>query len=545
MSAVPTSVLVLGAVLLPLLALLPGALRPVARRPVALRPVTDPGRVGAWATSASFVLAVVLGVRVLADGPLAVTAAENGPGAVLALRADRLGVVLLLLVLGVSAVVQSFAVRYLRGERQAGRFVAGAAVLTTASATLVTAATLQGMALAWTAAGASLVLLLATYPELAPARLGVRRTAAAFLVGDAALWAAVALVSARVGVVGLTDAGAWREVTVDQPLLAVVSTLVVLAALARSAQLPFGRWLPATLAAPTPVSALLHAGVVNAGGILLVRLSPVVGASAFANHLALAAGAATAVWATTVMVVKADVKGALAFSTAGQMGFMVMTCALGMYAAAVLHLIAHGMYKASLFLGSGNAVRRRTLHHQAPPARVPTRRAGLVAAALSALLPTAALLGSVALLPETAAPGAGVLLVFAWFTGARATWGWLRRATTPGRSAAALLGGSVLVLAYLATTHGISDLLQPSVGRAPEAASSWWLLPVVVVLVALSVLRQADPDGRLGGAHRAVHAIALASGSHGIRVRPSGSMRRAASRTAASWAPVRSQGARS
>ena len=135
----------------------------------------------------------------------------------------------------------------------------------------------------------------------------------------------------------------------------MLGILVVVAALSRSAQFPFHRWLPATLAAPTPVSALLHAGVVNAGGILLIRLAPL-SRREVAQALTIAAGAATMVYGATIMLVKPDVKGALAHSTTAQMGFMILTCGLGLWAAAVIHLVAHGFYKSTLFLSSGSAV---------------------------------------------------------------------------------------------------------------------------------------------------------------------------------------------
>ena len=143
----------------------------------------------------------------------------------------------------------------------------------------------------------------------------------------------------------------------DGPLVPVLGVLVVLAALSRSAQVPFHRWLPATLAAPTPVSALLHAGVVNAGGILIIRMAPLA-TDDLARALTIVAGAATMAYGAAVMIVKPDVKGALAHSTTAQMGFMILTCGLGLWAAAVIHLVAHGFYKATLFLSSGSAVAR-------------------------------------------------------------------------------------------------------------------------------------------------------------------------------------------
>ena len=127
----------------------------------------------------------------------------------------------------------------------------------------------------------------------------------------------------------------------------------MVAALARCAQGPFGPWLPGTVAAPTPVSALLHAGFVNGGGILLIRTGAIASSSAVAMVVAFAVAAATAVVATAIMAQRSDVKSELAYSTMGQMGFMVAECAVGAFGAGVVHLIGHALYKATLFLGSG------------------------------------------------------------------------------------------------------------------------------------------------------------------------------------------------
>ncbi|MBA2349286.1 MAG: sodium:proton antiporter, partial [Solirubrobacterales bacterium] len=349
-------------VALPLLGGLLAALTGPAREQLA-------GRVGTALTGVAFLLGVLLAAAVLADGPVSAVFERADGRAVGGLYADRLSAVLVLLVCAVSGVVQAFAQRYLRADPRAGRFFAATGLLTAATLALVTSATLIGLAIAWSLAGLALLALLGLYAELPAAREGVRRTARAFALGDLALWAAVVVALFTWGNLDLRSLGAQLPRIADDELaLAVVACGLVIAALARSAQLPFGRWLPATLAAPTPVSALLHAGVVNAGGVLLVRLAPLFGASQVATHLAFAAGAATALYGTSLMLVKPDVKGGLAHSTMGQMGFMIMVCGLGAFAAVIFHLVAHGMYKATLFLGSGAAVGGHVRHAKAPPA---------------------------------------------------------------------------------------------------------------------------------------------------------------------------------
>ncbi len=199
---------------------------------------------------------------------------------------------------------------------------------------------------------------------------------------------------------------------------------MVVAALSRSAQIPFHRWLPATLAAPTPVSALLHAGVVNAGGVLLIKLSSLVTASGLAQAATIVAGVATLAYGAVVMLVKPDIKGALVHSTMAQMGFMILTCGLGLWAAAVFHLVAHGFYKATLFLSSGSAIAYRR-RKSALPARQLSAAERIRAMIPAVLVPAARCTCAVTVIPM--GPGdhtaEWALLLFAWVTGAAATMG--------------------------------------------------------------------------------------------------------------------------
>ena len=477
------------------------------------------------ATTAGRVSTTVMGVVVTAVAVIAVTVARGGQvsatlagtnGRVLAgLYADRVGVVLLLLVCGVSAVVQSFARRYLHGDKRAAWFFAATGLLTSATTAMVTAVTLIEFAVAWTIAGGALCLLLGMYSPLPAAREGVRRTVRAFVIGDGALWLAVMLITTRWGNIDLRLLGEeMPRIGADRGILELVTCLLVIAALTRSAQLPFQRWLPATLAAPTPVSALLHAGVVNAGGVLLARLGPLFAASTLGMHLVFVAGAATAVYGTVLMVAKPDVKGALAHSTMGQMGFMFMTFGLGAFAAAVFHLVAHGMYKATLFLGAGAAVHRQVRHGATPPTHRPRRTRLVVAAVLSLAIPAGALIGTVALLPPHAhGAGSGALLIFAWASGARASWGWLRRGATPVAAFAALAAIALTAMAYVKLLYVATGFLAPMLADPGRAAVTPWLLVVVVaVMLALALLQAAPWPGLLGKLHQSVYVFALNAG---------------------------------
>ena len=144
----------------------------------------------------------------------------------------------------------------------------------------------------------------------------------------------------------------------------MVAVLMVVAALARASQVPLPMWLPGTLSAPTPTSALLHAGVVNAGAILLLRSLDLVAAAPAAMWLLAIASLVTIAASLAALRTRRDVKGALAVSTSAQMGFMLLAIAVGAPLAALTHLVGHTLYKSARFLGVGDAigasVRRRS-----------------------------------------------------------------------------------------------------------------------------------------------------------------------------------------
>ncbi|TRW78331.1 sodium:proton antiporter [Mycolicibacterium sp. 018/SC-01/001] len=401
-------------------------------------------------------------------------AALNAPAA-----HDHLAAALLLLIFGVSAVAQGFAVHYLAGDDRAPWFTCGALLLTSSAAAMATATTMVGLATGWTAVGLTLCFLLATYRELPAARDGVRRTLVAFAIGDGALWIAVAL----------------HEFAGDatRPLIAV---LIVVAALSRSAQIPFHRWLPATLAAPTPVSALLHAGVVNGGGVLLVKLGAL--STTVASGIVIATGIASMAYGAVLMLVRPDIKGALAYSTMAQMGFMMVTCGLGLWAAAVIHLIGHGFYKATLFLSSGSAIARHRRHHVlAPPRELSWPRRWIVAAT-AILLPPLTLAAGVALMPSWQHGHASelALLVFAWVTGSTALLGWLRRQPTTGGFVSAVLLLTPAAIAYVAVVGAVSRYLHPALPAPTTSPATVWAV-IAAALIVLAVIASVRRSPRL------------------------------------------------
>ncbi len=136
----------------------------------------------------------------------------------------------------------------------------------------------------------------------------------------------------------------------------VIGFLYLFAAMMKSAIIPFHIWLPYTSEGPTPVSALMHAGVVNVGGIVLNKLAYLLLLTPLVLNVAFAFGLFTAIFASMIMLTTPDIKRSLGYSTVGQMGYMIMEIGLGAFSLAVYHLIVHGIFKASLFLESGSLI---------------------------------------------------------------------------------------------------------------------------------------------------------------------------------------------
>ncbi len=269
--------------------------------------------------------------------------------------ATTAGLALAGLSLLVTVVVLVFARRQLRADPRSASFARLAAGLAIATVLMGLASDALLLAAAWIVTGRLMAGLIGHVGEWSEARDAARRANIAFSVGDLALVGAVMLLSFGAGSSDI-NAITTAVPAMSGPQLTLAAFLLVIAALARCALPPFSNWLMRSLAAPTPVSALMHAGFVNAGGFLLIRFAPALEAVITARYALFAAGVVAALVGSAIMLVRSDVKGALAASTVGQMGFMLLTVALGAYPAALWHMVAHGLFKAWLFLGSAGTI---------------------------------------------------------------------------------------------------------------------------------------------------------------------------------------------
>lgn len=460
------------------LALLAAVLAPLAAAAVAAIPgrphrVTPAAVLGAATAAALATAAATLAEPV-----------EVGAGRPWALGADRPAAVLLLaaLVVGWVATTQVWRSRDEHEGRE--RLAARAGLLVAGTALVAVGAAPASLALGWVLSGAALVGLLAPRGAGGPAGAARRRVAATFAVGDVAVVAALVLLGSAAGGpggVGLPgpDVAGLR--------LDLAAVLLVVAGAARSALVPFHRWPAPTIAAPTPVSVLLHAGVIGGVGVLVLRTAPVVLASPVATHLLLVLGALTVVVGTAARRRRVDTKGELAWSTVAQMGFLAGQAAVGAMGGVVLHLVGHGLYKASRFLHAGDAPLDELARRRRPD--VGPRLGEPLGAAVAAALPAAGLAGGWLLVDPGLEP-AGTLLVgtFAWATGFQVLRSALAHTPATTRALAPLLVlGALVPAGYVAALAGAKALLGPDLPEAgPHAVGPTGLLVVAGAGLAVS-----------------------------------------------------------
>lgn len=291
-------------------------------------------------------------------------------------------------------VIGDYSRRYLDGESGQPRFVISFLSTLAAVSAVVASANLGVLIGAWTASSIGLHHLLTFYPARRAAVIVAHKKFLASRLAEVLLIIAAALLYRTWGSLDIAAITGHVPPAGSLPNEAdAAAVLIAAAALLKCAQLPLHGWLIQVMEAPTPVSALLHAGVVNLGGYVLIGLAPLISASIAAQTLLVVIGSLTAAIAGLVMLTRITIKVRLAWSTCSQMGFMVMECGLGLYDLALLHLVAHSLYKAHAFLTSGEAVRdgltRRLVADAVADARTPTLLGALSALLAAAIVATA------------------------------------------------------------------------------------------------------------------------------------------------------------
>jgi len=454
----------------------PAAVAVVATVLAVTRPtVAASWRVARAATVAMAAAAVVVGVLRVVDGERA--------GALV--RRDDLTVAMLGLIALFGWVVVRYSATYLAGDPRERGYVGHLLATLAAVAVVVVANHLVVLVVAWAAASLALHGLLTFFGDRPVARAVAHKKFVLARVADACMVGATVAFAATFHTARIDAIGARAAAAASLPTGARVAILLVaVAAILKCALLPFHGWLIQVMEAPTPVSALLHAGVVNLGGFVLLRFAPVVDRAPATRTVLVVMGAATAVVAALVMTTRVSVKVALAWSTCAQMGFLLLQCGLGLWEMALVHLLAHSAYKAHAFLGAGGTVRRTEVRQLAAPAPAPTG-ASVVAGVGIAAVATAAVAAVWASLPGVGAPTATVGLMLGVVALA------LVPLTTPsgdgGGVDAARFGRAAVVPVVYLGLHELAGRLVPHGEPAPVAL----LVVVGLAFAGLFVVRTA------------------------------------------------------
>jgi NAD(P)H-quinone oxidoreductase subunit 5 len=287
------------------------------------------------------------------------------------IRLDAVSVVMLLLVSFIGWVVVRYAATYLDGESRQGAFTGWLGLTLASVLMLVLSGDLIQLVGSWIATSLFLHQLLLFYPDRIAARRGAAKKFLAARIGDGALIIAAVLLTLAYGRTEIAPILSAARAGAGGGLAIVGAVFLALAAVLKSAQFPMHGWLTEVMEAPTPVSALLHAGVVNAGGFLLIRFADVMVLAPSVLAGLVLIGGFTALFGGLVMLTQPAVKTSLAWSTVAQMGFMILECGLALFPLALLHIVAHSLYKAHSFLASGGAVELIAANRRPGPVAIP------------------------------------------------------------------------------------------------------------------------------------------------------------------------------
>ena len=397
------------------------------------------------------------------------------------LLTDPLSAIMGVLISGISLMVHLYSVRYMAEEPGYARFFVLLDLMTAALLVMVAAGDLITLLIAWHVVGVLLYFLLGyDTRRQSPFRYAFW-TFITYRIGDVALVVAAAILFHAYGSWSLADifAGIRNEPQVPSLLgmtaVEAAAVFLAIAAFARSAQFLLHNWLPYTMDGPTPVSALMHAGIVNAGGFLINRFAPVFVHTSDVLHGLFIVGLITAVIGSVLMLTQNDIKKSLGYSTMGQMGFMIMECGVGAFSLAIYHLIAHGLFKGTLFLGAGGVINEARKDDGIPKdalytfvvERRPVQRRPpwLTMAVITLLVPALVMVLAHWMVSQDffQKQGAIVLLFFGWVTGAQLIFATYRmRTERSGRLLTLVLSSfAVVVVGYTLIAHVFELFLYP------------------------------------------------------------------------------------
>ncbi len=271
---------------------------------------------------------------------------------------DPLSALFVLLITGVGSLIHVYSVGYMAHDERRARFFAFLNLFVAAMLLLVLSSDYLGLFLGWEGVGLASYLLIGFWQAKSSAAVAAKKAFVVNRVGDMGMALAIMLLFATFNTTSIPAISQVADQASDG-VLAALGLLLLLAACGKSAQVPLQSWLLDAMEGPTPVSALIHAAtMVTAGVYLIVRSNFIYENAPVAQTAVVVVGAVTLLWGAVIGCAKDDIKKVLAGSTMSQIGYMMLAAGLGVagYAFAIFHLLTHGFFKASMFLGAGSVM---------------------------------------------------------------------------------------------------------------------------------------------------------------------------------------------
>ena len=274
------------------------------------------------------------------------------------LYVDALSTLMILVITGVGFLIHVYSIGYMREDRGYSRFFAYMNLFVLSMLLLVLSGNLVWLIIGWAGVGLSSYLLIGFWFERTSAVLAARKAFVMNTIGDVGMIFAAFLIFLNLRVMDYTAIfGRVHQLPKGGLVITAICLLLLVGAVAKSAQLPLHTWLPDAMEGPTPVSALIHAAtMVTAGVYLVARMHLLYDWAPTAAATVAVVGGVTAFFAATIGTAQVDIKRILAYSTMSQIGYMFLAVGVGAYAAGMFHFMTHAFFKALLFLAAGNVI---------------------------------------------------------------------------------------------------------------------------------------------------------------------------------------------
>lgn len=387
------------------------------------------------------------------------------------------------------AVIFKFSARYLSGDGRKNKVLVQICLLAVSSILFVSANHFSVVVIFWCITNSLLISLMIHKSSWTAAQYSGRLALTCLGLSSCALATALLMIYLTYGIDSIQS---LKSLPLSSRVVELYLLLIICVGMAQSALWPFHRWLLSSANSPTPVCAIMHAGVINGGGILLAKFAPAILMHPHLLVLTFIVGLISALLGTGFLLIQTDIKRYLACSTLSQMGFMTIQCGLGLFPAALAHICYHGLFKAYLFLSIGNlsrTTRVKSVQHNQSLSHVVAFGGGLW--------------GGICFAYVTGKPfwhidSSSVLIVIAILSALQVMMVVMRQ-QQKFATLTALCVTTVLSLIYAGNVRLIEWLLADTGISQAQAMNLWYLLGIVcmVVMSSLQLIQSASFSHRV------------------------------------------------